>query len=284
MLTNYFKTAKSLSLSLPTNRSLMLFAVSMLALAGSALGQQSATDLAVASGSTTACQSTYTFGSGQTLFNFCTTSNGNVVQFTSPGGFEHIREGAIQEGYGICDGGTGISYFDYAGGGDSGNWNAAVITQPHGPNTFPLKITRSTSDGAFSLTQKFARNTSERIVTITMSLKNSSGVNTTITFLRYADINANNAAGGTFNNEFDYGIGSAWGYNTGQYGLMLSIVPTSVSHDSSVQKIRAGPVPCNPFANEAATPFFGNGSAVVLFDFPLVSGATRTLGVKYKPF
>src|ERR1700733_2753367 len=76
----------------------------------------------------------FTSGSGQTFLKFCVTVNGNITQLQSPAGYEHIREGRYQEGYAICDFGTtsGVEtkYFDYADGGDSGNWQAPVTTQP----------------------------------------------------------------------------------------------------------------------------------------------------------
>jgi hypothetical protein len=37
------------------------------------------------------------------LLQFCVTVNGNITEFQSPVGFEHIREGSFGEGYGICD-------------------------------------------------------------------------------------------------------------------------------------------------------------------------------------
>src|SRR5664279_1736544 len=171
---------------------------------------------------TSDCQSTFTSGNGPTFMEFCVTQNGNVTEFQSPVGVEHIREGDIVEGYGICDFTNLTRYFDWADGGDSGNWLNAVRTQPHGANTFPLKITRTTSDGIFTLTQTFTQNTAERIVKIAMSLKNNTAIPRDFALVRDADIDANNANDGTFMNTFDFDRESAWGYNAGfnLYGLM----------------------------------------------------------------
>jgi len=230
------------------------------------------------------CQSTFNYGSGQTLFDFCVTSNGNLIQFTSPQGFEHIQEGVIGEGYGICDTDLNAGYFDYAQRGVSGNWNNLVITQPGGPSTFPLKMTRATSDQAFTLTQSFSRNPGERIVKITMTIKNTSGVPKAVTLLRFADIDANNADHGDYLNEFDYGFESVWGYNTGSYGLGLSLVPTSVSHSELVWDEPGAPDPCSPRLNLATAPFFGDGSAGIMFSFPLAAGKSKTVSVEYQRF
>jgi hypothetical protein len=231
-----------------------------------------------------ACQSTFNYGSGQTLFNFCVTSNGNLVQFTSPEGFEHIREGLIGEGYGICDPDLNARYFDYAQRGVSGNWNNSVITQPGGPNTFPLKMTRVTSDQAFTLAQSFSRNPGERIVKITMTIKNTSGVAKAVNLLRFADIDANNADHGDYLNEFDYGSESAWGYNTGSYGLGLSAVPTNLAHSGLVWDKAQAADPCDPLLNLASTPFFGDGAAGIIFSFPLAAGQPKTVIVEYQRF
>ena len=110
------------------------------------------------------CASTFTSGSGQTFLKFCVTVNGNITQLESPSGTEFIREGSFAEGYGVCDVNANKQYYDYADGGDSGNWGAPVITQPGGANTFPLTIKRTTTDGLFTLTQLFSRNSAEHIV------------------------------------------------------------------------------------------------------------------------
>jgi hypothetical protein len=230
------------------------------------------------------CQSTFAFGSGPTLFNFCVSSHGNLVQFTSPEGFEHIREGFIGEGYGICDGNPKKRYFDYADGGVSGDWNDPVITQPGGPNTFPLKITRATSDGIFTLTQVFSRNTSERVAKIAMTIRNNSASPKTITLIRFADIDANNANHGNFMNEFDSGSDSAWGYNSRAYGVMISAVPVSVPHAGIVWNWNSGPDPCDPLLNITATPFLGDGSAGVIAEFGLGPGKSQTVSIEYQRF
>jgi hypothetical protein len=268
-----------------SSRKQLLLGVAVLALAVLSLGQDRQTQVSSQGVvHNPNCQSTFNYGSGQTLFDFCVTSDGNLIQFTSPQGFEHIQEGVIGEGYGICDTDLNAAYFDYAQRGASGNWNNPVIAQPGGPNTFPLKMTRVTSDRVFALTQSFSRNPGERIVKITMTIKNTSSVGKAVILLRYADIDANNADHGDYLNEFDYGFESVWGYNTGSYGLGLSLVPTSVSHSELVWDNASAPDTCTPRSNLATTPFLGDGSAGIMFFFPLAAGKSKTVSVEYQRF
>jgi hypothetical protein len=233
---------------------------------------------------TTDCQSTYKSGSNPGFLEFCVTANGNIAEFQGPSGYEHIRFGGVGEGYGVCDYDNKIRYYDYAGG-DSGNWQNAVRTQPGGLNTFPLKIVRASSDGAFVLTQAFSRNAGERIAKIAMTLKNTGSSPKTFILLRFANVNANNAHGGDFNNTFDSGVDAAWAYNTLQYGVRLSTVANSFEHVGFVDVTNDGPDPCNPLASSPpGQPFFGDGSVGMAYVIPLAAGKSAMISVEYKRF
>jgi hypothetical protein len=232
----------------------------------------------------TACQSTYTSGSGTTFFRFCVTANGNIAEFQSPAGFEHFLIGGPGEGYGVCNNETKVRYYDYVG--DSGNWKNAVITQPGGPNTFPLKVARSSSDGVFTLTQAFSRNSNERIAGIAMTLKNNASSPKTFTLLRFANVNANNGGyDNAFDNEFDSGIDAAWGYNSQLFGVRLSTVPTSVEHAGFVDLTNDGPDPCSPgVSSPPSQPYYGDGGVVMAYVLALAPGGSTTVNVEYKRF
>ncbi len=242
----------------------LFVAVLAFAAYGFAQGQQQAHKSEGVHGDATSnCQSTFTSGTNLTYFQFCTTINGNVTEFQTPAGVEHIREGSYDEGYGICDFDTLNRYYDFADGGDSGNWLASVISQPGGPSTFPLKITRTTSDGVFTLTQSFTRTTTVPTVNITMTLKNQTAVSKDYALVRYADIDANNADGGDFNNYFDFDWDSAWGYNPGfnTHGVSLFTIPTNTTRFAFVQDTSDIPDPCGPVNNlPPSTPWYGDGS------------------------
>src|ERR1700684_805517 len=70
----------------------------------------------------TSCVYTFTSGSAKTYLKYCVTTNGNIASFQSPLGIEHIKSAISSEGYGLCDGGAGVEYYDWAGAGASGNW------------------------------------------------------------------------------------------------------------------------------------------------------------------
>jgi hypothetical protein len=265
-------------------KKLLLFVV-FLTVAAAGFGQvQQKTNVAdtVSIDATTTCKLTFTSGGAPNYLKFCVTVNGNIVQLTSPNGFEHVREGTILEGYSICDFGTLTRYYDFAAS-DSGNWQPAILTGV----SLPLTIKRTTSDGIYTLTQVISRNTADPAVIISMTLKNNTAASHDFALVRYMDIDANNANGGTFNNWFDYDRESAWGYNNGfnLFGVMEYAVPTGQPHFAFVQNTASFPDSCNPVANlPSSTPFFGDGSVAI--DWNGTLGANKSVKVtnEYRRF
>jgi hypothetical protein len=250
-----------------------LFAQLTPATAGRATPEQLvAKDLtAAAPYATTACQSTYTSGSGLTYFKFCVTANGNIVYFEAPLGFVQSFPG---EGYGICDRAfSPVNYYDTAINGDSGNWLPSVITQPNGPNTFPLTITRTTSDGIWRLTQAFARNTTDRYVKVTMTFKNLSGVGRFAWFDRYFDVDADNSASGDIVTQQLYSV-QAWQFGLSGsviHGVELAAIPSvyAPSGYGGIVSTTGGNVPCSPniapndpFSGDVAMLYYWGASTV----------------------
>lgn len=125
--------------------------------------------------STGACASTHSFGSGATAFATCFTVDGNVTRFTAgaPGGasHEHIAASDLYEGYALCSNTTPVAR-DLAMLGETG-FGPPTVLQPNGANSFPLTITRATTDGSFVLKQRFLA-TPSRVVTVTMTVTNTS--------------------------------------------------------------------------------------------------------------
>lgn len=231
----------------------------------------------------------FTFTSPQTATNkylqFCVTVNGNIVEFQSPSGVEYIRVGAFSEGYGVCDLLSGTKYFDYADSGDSGNWLAP------GPPTLTatsVKISRTTSDGVWTLTQTIAINKPAASANVTMSLRNNTLVGRGAVIVRFADVDV----GGTFANNFDGTLDSAWGYNrisgptSPDYGLLLQLNgPTPFSHEGFAINTPVGPDPCNSAANWAGT-LTGIDGGIVYWQYlgTVAHGATKTVKEKYTAF
>ena len=166
---------------------------------------------------------TYQFTSGGTatkqFLQYCVSVNGNIVEFQSPAGVEHIKHGIIGEGYAVCDFSSGVGYHDYAGFGDAdnGSWGAATRLSL---TATTVKIVRTSTDGRFTLTQTIAQSPADSSAKITMALKNNSSGAKTVWFTRVADVDANDAT----NNILDGTFNTAFGYSaSAQKGLQLSL-------------------------------------------------------------
>jgi hypothetical protein len=213
------------------------------------------------------------------------TANGNIVEFQSPAGVEYIRVGAFSEGYGVCDLSSGAKYYDYADSGDSGNWLAPVLL---GFTPTSVKIGRTTSDGIWTLTQTIALNKPAASANVTMALKNNTLVGRGAVIIRFADIDV----GGTFTNNFDGTLDSAWGYNrisgptSPDYGLLLQLNgPTPYSHEGFAINTPVGPDPCNSAASWIGT-LTGADGGIVYWQYlgTVASAATKTVKEKYTAF
>jgi hypothetical protein len=176
------------------------------------------------------CLATFSSGAGATYLSFCITQTGNVLQLQSPAGVTHISS----EGYAAC------SSFDpsniaplpvaYDAAYFEANWGAPTITQPSGPNTFPLTIVRL-STGGLRLTQTFTRDTAEHDITISMTLANvSGGVRYNVRLDRYIDGDANNMTANIYARTLD----SVFAFVAAGRGLVLSDLTRTVSHTTAV--------------------------------------------------
>ncbi len=247
--------------------------------------------------STETCSYTFTnAGTGNSYMEFCVTVNGNIVSFQSPSGVEYIAQGGFAEGYGICDTSTGVNYYDYAYE-DSGNWNAPVLVSSSATS---VKISRSTSDGLFTVTQTIAKVAGTTpYAKITMALRNNVKVAKTVYFLRYGDVDPPNAydADTNFAESFDSTLDSAWGYtalnysgpNYAGYGLKLSVIgaPTGTTgyfFEGIDQNTSDGPTPCSPTARYAGYQASVDGSVELWWDLGIGGLKTATVNAKYEEF
>jgi hypothetical protein len=242
------------------------------------LAQQAQKDAQVQTMSTGVCQSTFTSGSGLSYMKFCTTQNGNVAKFESPSTFNQLHQGG--EGYGLCDVTNGsVGYYDWGVYGDSG-WQSATMTQPKGPNTFPLTITRTTADGVWTLEQVFSRNPATPAAKITMTLKNNSAVTRQVYLERFGDVDAD----GTSVNVFDTTGTSAFGRSV--FGLMLKNL-TLEGMSLGGRIVEPGTTnPCN--TTLVSIPFKGNASTLLLWAFyggkSIAPQQSKTVTLEYRAF
>jgi len=243
----------------------------------------------VGGNATTTCAVSYASGTGDAATTYCVTVNGTITEFSRAAN-EMINVGTVGEGYGLCDLGTNVGYYDYSYG-DSGNLLASTFTTP---SAHTAVSTRITSDGIWQITNTItgtpATGTSAGKVTVKMAIKNISGIARSAHVLRYADVDAD---GDIPDNDFDWTINTVTGqYSTGSnsfgYGLQLvnqtftSAFPTGF-HNEYANSTFVGPDPCSPFANISTQPFHGDGSEMALYGATWAKGAVKTITVAYVP-
>ena len=254
---------------LPIRKSLFV----LMAGAVAALGLSSAARPASASvtkvtepDSDPACHSTITKGAGATAVSACITATGNVMGFTVGNGLDNI----FNEGYTLCKNGA----YDASFVGDAG-WGTPSIVQPNGPHTLPLKITRTSTDGAFRLVQDYALGVDS--LTVTMTLTNLTAFTSSdVRFERQADVDAH----GSFANSFLRSADSvAVIGGDGLPGITASAISFNVPHATGVSSA-VGPT-CN--VASAATPVSGDFGAHLAYNLGnLNAGKAKTFKVRYQ--
>jgi hypothetical protein len=231
------------------------------------------------------CAFTFTSGAKITFLKYCVTANGNVTQFESPQGHEHIAVFDVAEGYAMCDetdSNDNVAYFDYGDGGDSRNWGpASVLSQ----TAKSLKIARSTSDGAWTLTQTFNMvGGPAPTVQISMVLRNNTVVDRSVLLLRAVDVDAD----GQVDNNLGSTVTSAFAWNSVNsshpYGLTLE----SLGVFSSVQIGFAldNPNPPNPCGLEVIPGTFTNtdGTIAMAYGLNIPANSSKTVSMDYRAF
>lgn len=187
---------------------------------------------------------TFTGGSGNTGFRYAVSLHGNVVHLESPiftdtSGkplYRHLFGG---EGYAVSMNTAAgrVTYWDAgfseATGctGNSRSWSSTVVESGLNANGTTLK--RSTCDGAWLLTQTFTRNIVNHELTITMTLKNTSGGQnyTNVELARYFDGDIDSSTGGDrYNRTFD----SVHAQEGAVDNLMLTALTFNTAHLTAV--------------------------------------------------
>lgn len=232
------------------------------------------------------CQFTFTAGAQSTFLRYCVTDTGNILGIESPQG--HLMVPDDREGYGVCDGSTGVAYFDYGSIGDSHNWGAATVVS-HSAKS--VKIARTTSDGIWTLTQTFMQVAGNApMVKASMTLKNNTAAARFAFLLRYADTDID----GDVTNNLDATVESASAWNSVStpnenataHGLMLQNVGVARdTHQALAQDTPSGPNPCNPFAVFPPAPLLQtDGSLALIYEAFVGGGASTTATVGYRGF
>ncbi|PYX31966.1 MAG: hypothetical protein DMG80_09215 [Acidobacteria bacterium] len=232
------------------------------------------------------CLFTFTGGAQNTFLRYCVTDGGNILGLESPQG--HFLVPDNREGYGICDEGTGVSYFDYGAFGASSNWGPVNVVS-HSAKS--VKMTRNTSDGIWTLTQTFTliAGTTPMVKNV-MTLKNNTAASRLAFLLRYADTDID----GDVSNNLDATNESASSWNSVStpnenataHGLMLQNVGIArVTHQALAQNTPSGPNPCNPFAVFPQAPLVQVDGSIALIYQAFVGGGTSAIAtIGYRGF
>src|SRR5215216_3528958 len=141
----------------------------------------------------TTVKASFASGSGKNFLGVKVSNHGNLTSFESPAGQEQVFGG--REGYTLCSGGGPVVH-GHDTGLVEGGFGAPTFAQPNGAGTFPLTVTRNTTDGKFKLTQVWATpDAGEKDVTVTMTVKNLSSSTINNVFLsRGGDFDVGNAS------------------------------------------------------------------------------------------
>jgi hypothetical protein len=137
-------------------------------------------------------KASFTNGSGANYLRVAVSDHGNLTGFESPFG---IFQNSGGEGYALCSN-AGATVHGYDVAGSEAGFGTPTFAQPNGAGTFPLTVTRNTTDGKFKLTQVWATpDAGEKDVTVTMTVKNLSSSTINNVFLsRGGDFDVGNAS------------------------------------------------------------------------------------------
>lgn len=139
------------------------------------------------------------FGSGNLVW--CVSNNGNITRLISPAGNQILPAGANNnEGYGVCYGGVDRWSLGWMEAG----WGPASLVSK---TTTSIQISRTSTDGQFTLLQKISRDTNERDLTIQMKLTNNGAAKTGVMLGRFAEVGVDGDAG---DDRYDASVDSLW--------------------------------------------------------------------------
>ena len=219
----------------------------------------------------TDCTWTFSTGSGATRLVYCVSSHGNIMQFQSPQGSEHIRVGTFVEGYVLCSGTTILAHD--VGFFESG-W-APGTTVLAGPSGAGITLRRITSDFNWQLDQKFSRDVKELDVTVLMTLKNNGPTVNDVRLARVVDMDINNDFSDDTQDRSDRGV---FGRDSSLIGFTLTNVAFNQFVDTAV--VGFGPA-CSPAS--LATPTTSDSTSVVTARIgPMNNGVSKKTTFVYR--
>ena len=155
---------------------------------------------------------TFNFANGGANgMRWCVSETGTMPKFESPLGQEHIRVGTFWEGWILCSGGT-TRQWDISGSA-GGNGGSIVVAGPAGAGVTTRTFPNLATGGFAEVTNKFKSDIKENDITVTMTVKNVSGINVPDVWITrvfdpdnnndFADDTADRTARSIWSREFD---------------------------------------------------------------------------------
>jgi len=226
------------------------------------------------------CPHLFTAGNNSTFLQYCVSDNGNISSIQTP--FGHFHSGAKGEGYGLCQESPIVEYHDY-GVSDSGNWQSPQILSL---TKSVIKISRTTSDGRWTLVQTISKVAANSSIKVVMALTNNIPSDQVAYLLRFADLDANQMTYSSSGASAE----SVWAWDStpdsAHYGLQLQTTAKSPFwyQQGFARRIPDGPNACDFAADssrygwvEAST----NSSIAYVYVGPVPSLQTLTVTLSY---
>jgi hypothetical protein len=232
----------------------------------------------------------FTSGSGATFLRVAVSDAGNLLEFESPQG----RQSVTREGYALCsDSFSTLHGYDI--GASQTGFGTPTFSQPNGAGTFPLTVTRNSTDGKLQLKQVWAKpDATEKDVTVTMTATNrTSSKISSVVISRFGDIDAggndpfegfDDRGSRTQDTVFqwdDYGDGGQV-----QIGLMLTALTFQRPHTPYIEDLDNW----SPNHCQVSTPLFGPDGfttrqdlamRMIYFLGDIAAGASKSVKFEY---
>jgi hypothetical protein len=182
-------------------------------------------------------KASFASGSGANFLGVKVSDHGNLTSFESPAGKEHVFAG--REGYAVCTNLIPLQAYGHDTGDVEGGFGTPTFSQPNGAGTFPLTVTRNTTDGKFQLKQVWNKpDAAEKDVTLTMTLKNrTSSTLADVLLTRSGDFDV----GGSVTDQGGASTDSAWlwddvssGIGSPYVGLKLTALTFGTTHNGYI--------------------------------------------------
>ena len=208
------------------------------------------------------------FTSGKTnntaYLQYCVADDGLITSIETPSG--HPQLGSQGEGYGLCQESPAVEYHDFFAAGDSGNWNSPQVVSLTATS---IKISRSTSDGNWTLLQTISAVPATGSLKVVMALTNHQPQAKVAYLLRFAHVDPDGfhqyVAGASLQSAF------AFNAYTGKYYIYPGLQLANAGLWNGYQQA---------FIQDAITP--PNAGAFALHAYPFgVTPAADTTSLMY---